>query len=154
MPKRQTVTLANGSTCVVRALSLFDFQELGRIPGVLALTRSRAKAAPAAEPTAADMEYGTALTRIMLTRCVGAITSADGKTKVRITDKPFDECDERAEVSPDELAPADVTALVDAVKSLSGMTEEAATAAIPFPSEPEVAGDAAHAGQDLRTAAA
>jgi len=137
MKARQKITLPSGGVCMVRKVSGRDFIAGGLAPVISELKIQRAKraAGPArTEDAPIDMrevELVAKCQTMMLCRCVGEITFP-GDEKVRIVDKPFDQCSD-SEISIEEIDQEDANFLAATINRLSGLTKEAAVAAAPFP---------------------
>lgn len=145
-PTRKTITLPSGATVKVRKLSALDLaSEIGEIK-TLALAGDK----PKSQPSQKDIEFGSRVVRIALTKCTGKIVFGDSAK--RIVDKHFSESDDATEITIEELDQADADAIVSAVFELSGIGGATASVA-KFPEEQAASGAGGQAGAAIQEAA-
>lgn len=130
---RKEITLPSGGTCIIRKLSPLDLTGLKVLPQAFP-QESKTGTKKVAEKDA--VEYGLAVTRAILSKCVGKISVKDGERMalIRIVDKPFDDCGTN-ELSIEEVEQSDADFIVKEVLELSSMNKEAGQLAEPFPQE-------------------
>lgn len=154
---RKTISLPDGSTCVIRALTVMDsLRSVGFImePGESQAAKKPKPAATAApdEPAkidARELQIGLQLTRHILLNCVSPISR--GPERLRIVDKDLDMIG-RGEIHIEELDAETARAIVNEVLRLGGSGKEAGDAAGKFPEEQPATVDARRDRQPVRCA--
>jgi hypothetical protein len=134
MQSRSLTLPVSGATVRVRKLKQLDFLEVGDVPA--ALSEDIQKRSASLKVSKEALLFGAKIIRIALLKCCSELKFSDGTLK--IVDKPESE---PGEITIEELDDLDANSIVDAVKSLSGMTKEAAEKARPFPKKQKVAGE-------------
>lgn len=149
---REKITLPSGGTCVVRALSAFDFASMKRKPKAFP-TPDDVKSVNEGEREMTDDEIATnaAFMEVILLRCVSPVTWGDSRRKI-VEDKDLDLVGDD-EITIGELPQADAIEIVSKASSLSNLGREAGQMAQNFPEGCELPSEPASTSEDVREAA-
>jgi hypothetical protein len=134
--KRTTVVEIEGLFCRVRSLGVSDFAELGHVPRAFLLAQGDPEKLKNTSPeeVTKNAEYSAKMQKVVLINCV-VIVDKDGKaTGEKIVDKAPEDVGEN-EISWKEFAAPDAIKITNTATNISGMSQEAAKAAAPFPTE-------------------
>jgi hypothetical protein len=145
--ERRTITLPSGATVLIRPVREGDYLSTGLLPLVLQLRKNgTADSRRERELTETDLKVQRQVDRMILCECTAHYRV--GNRRLRIVDKHFgDEAED--ELVIEDLPPADAKAILAAVKQLSGLDEEAAAAAAPFPAQQESTPAPGSAGPEI-----
>lgn len=149
---REKITLPSGGTCVVRALSAFDFTCMKSKPKAFP-TPDDVKSVSTGERDMSDDEIATnaAFMEVILLRCASPITWGESRRKI-VEDKDLDLVGDD-EITIGELPQADAIEIVSKSSALSSLGKEAGQMAQNFPEGHKPTGEPASVGEDVREAA-
>lgn len=142
---RKKITLPSGGTCVVRALSGFDYANMKRKPRAFPNPESISQIESGErEVTDAELESGAAFMEAILLNCVSPITYGETRRRI-VVGKDLDQIGED-EILLQEIPQEDVSFIVSEVSGMSKMSKEAGEKARNFPEGQPANGDTAPAG--------
>lgn len=134
--KRTTVVEIEGLFFRVRTLGVSDFSKMGQVPQgfIDAKTNPDALKQLSPEDLARNAEFSAKMQETVLCNCVVIVDKEGKPTGERIVTKSPEDVAEK-EISWKEFSAHDAVKIVNAATQMSGMSQEAAKAAAPFPTE-------------------